>query len=38
MSGLPAVWSHVHKDYEITESLGAGSFGQVIEAKKRATG
>lgn len=35
---LPVVWEAVLEEYEIIQPLGAGAFGQVLQAQSKTTG
>lgn len=35
---MKELWESIRGDYKLMEFLGAGSFGQVLRAKKRNTG
>ena len=35
---LDSGWKEVSNEYKITEFLGKGSYGQVVQAQQRSTG
>ena len=35
---LPPVWRHVSEDYLLLETIGTGSFGEIVKAKCLSTG
>lgn len=36
-NNLPAVWKAIEAEYVITKYIGAGSFGEVVQAKCKKT-